>query len=86
MTVPSVTRIVRGVKQKFDSKKTLRLFGLMVRQERRRCGWSLDEAVKVAKVSKGTLSRIERGVSNPGLITACRIANALGVTVQDLIS
>lgn len=46
---------------------------------------SLDKVAASSGVSKSMLSQIERDLTNPTFATLWRLANALGVTIEDLI-
>lgn len=56
----------------FHIAKTLR----RLRKER---GWSLEQLAEATGVSKPMLGQIERGLSNPSVITLWKIAGGLGV-------
>lgn len=56
-----------------------------LRRHRLRHGMSLRELAERASSSKGLLSQIERGVANPTLDVLARLADALDITVSDLI-
>lgn len=53
---------------------------------RRNHGLSFDGLAQRAGVSKGTLVQLERGGANPSILTLCRLAGALGVSVADLVA
>ncbi len=46
---------------------------------------SLDKVAATSGVSKSMLSQIERDLTNPTFATLWRLANALGVTIEDLV-
>jgi XRE family transcriptional regulator, regulator of sulfur utilization len=46
---------------------------------------SLDKVAATSGVSKSMLSQIERDLTNPTFATLWRLANALGVTIEDLL-
>ena len=49
-------------------------------------GLSQDRLSKMADISHNTIIKIESGaIQNPGIDTAQKIANAFGVSVDDLI-
>lgn len=52
---------------------------------RRQRGWSLDVLSRLSGVSRSMLSQIERGQANPTLAVTVKIANALGMSVADLV-
>ena len=47
--------------------------------------WSLDQLVARSGVSKGMLVQIEQTRTNPSIATLCRIADAFGVTLAQLV-
>lgn len=62
-----------------------KVFGAAVRSRRRTLGWSQEELGDRADLDRTYVSGIERGIRNPSLLTQQRIADALGVTVRDLL-
>ncbi|OLE27467.1 MAG: cupin [Actinobacteria bacterium 13_1_20CM_3_71_11] len=48
-------------------------------------GWSLDELSGRSGVSKGMVVQIEAARTNPSIGTLCRIADAFGVTIAQLL-
>jgi transcriptional regulator with XRE-family HTH domain len=68
---------------------TEKLAGLLadnVSAARRRMRLSQDQLAARSGVSKGTIVQIEQGHANPSISSLCRIAVALGVSVEDLVS
>jgi transcriptional regulator with XRE-family HTH domain len=53
-----------------------------LRAERR---WSLEALASRAGISKGMLVQIEQARTNPSLTTLCRLADAFGVTLAQLV-
>jgi putative transcriptional regulator len=53
---------------------------------RRSCGLTQTELARAVKVSRQTISSIERGDYNPSTSLALRISIALGVSVDNLFS
>jgi transcriptional regulator with XRE-family HTH domain len=49
-------------------------------------GLTLEDLSRTAGVSKSMLSQIEREKANPTIAVAWRLANALGVTMAELLS
>ncbi|RUO38143.1 XRE family transcriptional regulator [Aliidiomarina shirensis] len=47
---------------------------------------SLDELSKRSEISKGMLVQIEKGRANPSIGILCKLANALGVSVADIVA
>lgn len=56
-----------------------------VRTQRTTLAWTLDDLAARSGVSKGMLSQVEQGRTNPSVATICRLATALGVTVASLV-
>lgn len=59
--------------------------GAQVRSLRTGRGWSLDELAGRSGVSKGMVVQIEAARTNPSIGTLCRLADAFGVTMAQLI-
>ena len=64
--------------------RALRSFGLNVRQYREAAGLTQEKAGEKADLDPTYISGIERGVRNPSLISICRLAKALGLSVSEL--
>ncbi|RUO63947.1 transcriptional regulator, XRE family with cupin sensor [Pseudidiomarina planktonica] len=47
---------------------------------------SLDELAKRADISKGMVVQIEKGRANPSIGLLCKLANALGVSLADIVA
>ena len=48
--------------------------------------WTLDDLAARSGVSRRLVVQIEQGEANPSIGTLLRLANALGVTLTDLVS
>ncbi|MCU1498417.1 MAG: transcriptional regulator [Acidimicrobiales bacterium] len=48
-------------------------------------GWTLDQLAGRSGVSKGMLVQIEQARTNPSIATLCRVADAFGVTLAQLL-
>lgn len=59
---------------------------LRLREVREARGLSQQQLAKLAKVSVGALSEIERDLREPGYRWLCRVANALGCTMDELVN
>lgn len=57
---------------------------LLIRKKREERGYTIDKLAKLANMSKGHLSRIERGETEPTITTLVRIAIALKVNMEEL--
>lgn len=53
--------------------------------ERARAGLTVDGLAKKSKVDSQTISRIEKGSTEPRISTIGKIANALNIDVEELI-
>lgn len=62
-----------------------RRLGSRIRELRQQRGLTLDQLAARSDVSRSMLSNVERGVNNPTLVAAIRIAEALGVGIAGLI-
>ncbi|MHB8520233.1 MAG: helix-turn-helix domain-containing protein [Limisphaerales bacterium] len=62
----------------------LTAFGSNLRSERERRKLTQEKLAEKADLDPSYISGIERGVRNPSILSAVRIANALGTTVSDL--
>jgi transcriptional regulator with XRE-family HTH domain len=60
--------------------------GVRIRSLREGRHWSLDRLSKNAGVSAAAIQKIEAGTSNPSLVTIVAIIDALGASVDRLIS
>ena len=60
-------------------------FGQAVREARLKRGWSQEQLASVAHLDRTYISGLERGVRNPALSTQQRLADALGVTLKQLL-
>ncbi len=61
------------------------LIGKNIFNERKNRKMSLDDLARRSGVSKSMLSQIEQDKTNPTIITAWKIAKALGLTIEDLM-
>ncbi len=65
--------------------RPLRAFGLNVRKRREANSLTQERAGEKADLDPTYISGIERGVRNPSLLSICRLAKALGVSVSELV-
>ena len=56
-----------------------------LRKCRKKLHWTLDQLADQSGVSRSMLSQIERGKANPTLAVACRIAQALNISISELV-
>lgn len=55
------------------------------RQQRTDRGWTLDQMATRSGISKGMLVQIEQARTNPSIGTLCRLADAFGVTLAQIV-
>lgn len=60
--------------------------GATLQKMRLKRGLTLEDLSRTAGVSKSMLSQIERAKANPTIAVAWRLANALGVGIEELLS
>ena len=60
--------------------------GLGVRTARKRLGWTRDQLSEESGVSVSMIAKVEQGRSRPSARTAMRLARALRVEVDDLLT
>lgn len=63
----------------------LKTFARNVLRRREAKGLSQDKLAEKAELDRTYISGIERGVRNPSLLSICRLAKALGVSVSELV-
>jgi transcriptional regulator with XRE-family HTH domain len=56
-----------------------------VRELRRKRSWTLEQMSAACGVSRSMISEIERGGVNPTLAVACRVAQAFGMSLGELV-
>jgi transcriptional regulator with XRE-family HTH domain len=66
-------------------KKEVAQFGKKLREIRLEKKMSQGDVAKILDVHRSYISGLERGARNPSLLTAQKIAKALGVKTSDLI-
>lgn len=65
---------------------TVTVSGDTIRALREQRGWTLEDLAQRTQRSRAYLSRVENGQRTPSRITMHRIANALEVDVDDLVT
>lgn len=68
-----------------DKARYLKKLGANVAKVRKQKGYSQDRVYLEGGFSRGTLSKIENGLTSPEVFTIVRIAEVLGVPVRKLI-
>jgi transcriptional regulator with XRE-family HTH domain len=69
-----------------DEKAVIQSVGANCAAYRGERGLSLDALARLSGISKGMLVEIEQRRTNPSIATLCRIANALGVGLAELLN
>lgn len=64
---------------------TLTTLADRLKQHRKNRQWTLEQLAQFSGVSRSMISQIERGQANPTLAIACRIAQALGISIGELV-
>jgi transcriptional regulator with XRE-family HTH domain len=59
--------------------------GEAIRAARKKAGFSQEKLAEKPNLSTVFISRIERGVESPAVDNLVKVAQALGVRVQDLV-
>lgn len=59
-------------------------FGLTLRALRGARGWTQDDLAKRSKVTRASIGSYEQGRRAPSLVSAVALADALGVTLDQL--
>lgn len=68
-----------------DKAKFLKRLGAHIAKVRKQKGYSQDRLYLEGGFSRGTLSKIENGLTSPEVFTLVRIAEVLGVPVKKLV-
>lgn len=69
-----------------EDPPTRNVIARRVRDERKRLGWTLEDLAARASVSRGMISKIERGESDPTAALLARLADAMAVSMSALLS
>ena len=85
----SVTEAIAGAPSPTGASATaaapdLDAIGLMVREARKKKGWTLEEAGRHAGIGRSTLSKIENGQTSPGFDIVRRLTQALELETPNL--
>ncbi|SFO58876.1 Helix-turn-helix domain-containing protein [Variovorax sp. OK605] len=60
-------------------------FGTVVRQLREGKGWSQDELARCADLNRSYVGEVERGLVIPSIVTARKLADAVGINMVNLL-
>ena len=61
-------------------------FPSIVRQLRHERGWSQERLAERANLNRSYVGEIERGLASPSLVTADKLARALGINLSTLVA
>ncbi len=68
------------------STELLQAFGATVRQLRERQGWSQEQLAERSNLDRSYVGEVERARVIPSLVTAHKLAGALGVDIPTLLT
>lgn len=68
-----------------NKEKFLKKLGAHIAKIRKQKGYSQDRIYLEGGFSRGTLSKIENGLSSPEVYTLARIAEVIGVPLKKLV-
>lgn len=63
----------------------LKTFGLRVKELRLKKGFSQEKFAEIADLHRTYISHLERGTKNPTLTSMEKVANALNISLSDLL-
>ncbi len=66
-------------------KQFLKKLGAHIAKIRKQQGYSQDRVYLEGEFSRGTMSKIENGLTSPEIYTLARIANTIGVPLKNLV-
>ena len=72
--------------KKRDAERLAKRIGKRISDRRKSLGWTQDQLAERVRVDGETISRFERGVNLPSLLTLDRLATVLRVDVGNLLS
>lgn len=70
--------------QSNEDRKLLRMLGERIRQLRVSKGFSQEHLADIAEVHRTYIGMIERGEKNITFLSACKIADALGISLSQI--
>lgn len=77
--------LFKGEQQKMDDILDYKLIGANIKRLRRERGATQEYLAEAADISAVFVSQLENGKRVPSLETLCRIANALGAGLDELV-
>lgn len=63
----------------------LKIIGRNIKAERVRCGYSQEQLAEYAGTSRHSISLIESGLRHPKLLSFLKIANAMNISIEELL-
>lgn len=66
-------------------KKEITEFSKRIKEVRLKKKMSQGDVAKILEVHRSYISGLERGARNPSLITAQKVAKALGVSIKEIL-
>jgi transcriptional regulator with XRE-family HTH domain len=78
--------LVKLYQKEYDMKTQKMLLGKRIREFRKAKGLTQEKLAEMADLDYTSIGAIERGVFNPSLDTAHRIAKALKIEIHELIT
>jgi transcriptional regulator with XRE-family HTH domain len=81
MNATGAARATAKPKDQAQDEQLVGLVGRVVARERAKRGLTIAQLAASSRVSAGLLSQIERGIGNPSIDTAAKVARALGVPI-----
>ena len=69
-----------------DTNNLPKLIGKRIRIERIKREIAQEELAEKADIHRTTMSKVERGIGYPAMDTLVKIANALDINIEDLLS
>ncbi len=69
-----------------STNNTLENFGERVRNLRKSAGLSQEKLAEISDLHRTYISGVERGERNPSLLSLARIAQALGLPLEELFN
>jgi len=68
-----------------DDETVINLIGLNIRKFREDKGLTQAELGDLVNMEDSAIRRLEAGRTNPTIRTLCKLSNALGINIQDLM-
>ena len=84
---PIIQHLLKSMQEWINSfmKNEVLQFGKKLREVRLKKKLSQGDVAKILGVHRSYISGLERGARNPSLITAQKVAKALGVSIKEIL-